>query len=739
MSTASYDVSSDLEMLRQDLEGKRLQPDWNKEPTIMELKQDFEDARYAHGSHAVEVKTWLDNLHVTGGAAPKKRKGRSSIVPRLIRKQAEWRYSALSEPFLNNDDMFRVNPVTFEDRAAAIQNQLVLNNQFNTVIDKVGFIDEYVRTAVDEGTVIVRVGWDYIEEVTKREEPVYEMRVTTDPERIEEFERYHQMMQADPVKYAALSEEDRELHEMSMQSGQPLERIQTGVEEVEDITVLKNIPTVEVCNYNNVIIDPTCEGDMTKAKFVIFSFETSLAELEADGKYQNLDAINVESTSILNEPDHHTIDDSAFQFKDKPRKKFVAYEYWGFRDIDGNGKLKPIVATWVGDVMIRLQENPYPGGELPFVVAQYLPVRKSIYGEPDGALLVDNQQILGAVTRGVIDIMGRSANGQIGMRKDALDVTNKRKFDAGLDYEFNAPVDPRNAIIEHKYPEVPRSAEFMINLQNNDAESLTGVRAFAGGISGDGLGETASAARSALDAASKRELGILRRLADGIKQIGRKMIAMNGEFLSEEEVIRITNEKFIKVRRDDLAGNFDLKLSISTAESDDQKARELSFMLQTMGNNMDVNMSKLILSDIASLRQMPELAKRIEAFQPQPDPLAQQKAQLEIQLLEAQIANEMAKARENGVDVRLKSAKAATEEAKARNLHSKSDQQDLDFVEQQGGIQHGRDMEKEDHKRGTQLDLKAADSLLAEDKETGNTSVNPVQLPDSETQQTTQP
>ncbi len=37
----------------------------------------------------------------------------------------------------------------------------------------------------------------------------------------------------------------------------------------------------------------------------------------------------------------------------------------------------------------------------------------------------------------MIDIMGRSANGQIGARKDALDITNRRKFLAGEDYEFN--------------------------------------------------------------------------------------------------------------------------------------------------------------------------------------------------------------------------------------------------------------------------------------------------------------
>jgi hypothetical protein len=49
-----------------------------------------------------------------------------------------------------------------------------------------------------------------------------------------------------------------------------------------------------------------------------------------------------------------------------------------------------------------MEENPFPDKKLPFISVQYLPTRKSIYGEPDGALLEDNQKIIGAVTRGMI-------------------------------------------------------------------------------------------------------------------------------------------------------------------------------------------------------------------------------------------------------------------------------------------------------------------------------------------------
>jgi len=685
---------------------------WDNAPTIKDLKQDLQEAKSAHDAHVTEVSTWLDNLNVTGSAKVNTPDGRSKIVPKLIRKQAEWRYASLSEPFLSTDDVFNVEPITWEDTKSAKQNELILNNQFNTKLGKVGFIDEFVRTAVDEGTVIVRLGWDYEEEIVEVDVPVFEYVPVMDQGAIEQLQRIGQLQQESPSEYNALPEEIRISFEMSMQTGQPVMPQQVGMETREEVKVLKNCPTVEVCDYRNVMVDPTCEGNLDKANFIIYSFETSLSELKKDGKYSNLDRINVTNSSVLSEPDHATHDDSSFSFKDKPRQKFVAYEYWGYWDIDNSGIVKPIVATFVGDTIIRMEENPFPDQKLPFVLVQYLPKRKSIYGEPDGALLEENQKIAGAVTRGMIDVMGRSANGQMAIRKDALDLTNRRKFDKGLDYEFNANVDPRQAFHMHTYPEIPASAQFMLQLQNMEAESLTGVKAFTSGISGQALGNTATGIRSALDATSKRELAILRRLAEGIIHIGRKIIAMNAEFLSDVEVVRVTNEEFVEIRRDDLPGNYDLRLTISTAEADNEKAQELAFMLQTMGNNMDPEMSKMILADIARLRKMPELAKKITEYQPQPDPYVEQRKQLELRLLEAQANNEQAKAEENRVDIELKSAKARTELAKSRNLDSKSDKEDLDFVRTQSGQSAQEELDKKDFDRKMQLDLKAADAML---------------------------
>lgn len=683
---------------------------WKTAPTLRELKQDLSDAKPIHQTHVAKITGWLDNLNVTGKARIKTPDGNSKIVPKLIRKQAEWRYAALSEPFLSTDDLFNVRPVTWEDRDAARQNELLLNSQINTKIDKVAFVDEYVRAAVDEGTVVVQVGWCFEEEEYTETVPQVEYRVN--PELAPLHEHLAQLKAESPSQYATdVPDELKQAHELTIENGQPIEPVILGQVEEKRTRIVKNHPTLDVCDVRNVVFDPTCMGNYDKARFAIKSFESSLSELKSEGtKYKNLDKINIGANSVLGTPDHSAPHDfQTFNFNDEPRKKFVVYEYWGYWDTTGSGKVEPIVATWVGDTLIRMEANPFPDKAIPFVVAQYLPVRKSNYGEPDGALLEDNQLVIGAVTRGMIDIMGKSANGQTGVRKDMLDTTNRRKFDKGLDYEFNANVDPRQGVFMHSYPEIPNSAQFMLQLQNMEAESITGVKSFSQGVSGQSLGNVAAGVRGALDAASKRELGILRRLSNGIVKIGRKLVSMNAEFLSEEEVIRITNEDFVKIRRDDLPGNFDLRLSISTAEEDNNKAEELAFMLQTTGPNMDPGLSKMILADIARLRKMPDLAKQIESFEPQPDPLAQEKAQLDVELLRAKIAKENAIAAHYAATSTLQGEKVNTERTKQGHMKSEKDLMDLNFVEQESGVKQERDLQKQGEQARSQGELKRLD------------------------------
>ena len=676
---------------------------WSKEPSILDLKRDFEECQTDHAKYTAKLQQWEDAFNIKPIPESTDKKVQSRINPKLIRKQYEWRCASLSEPFLSTRDLFKVNAVTQEDTARAKQNELILNYQFECKLDKVPFIDKLVRKCVKEGTVVVRTGWMFEEVEVQTEVPEWSYQYYP-MDRVEELNQYIELMQTQPDTFSTLPLDVQQSARISVQNNEAIQAIQVGTKTVTEKKPKINKPTLEICNGRNLYVDPTCEGDIDKAKFVIYSFTSCLADLKADGRYKNL---GIAARGMFEEksPYHTYTDDSHFSFSDVARKRVTVYEYFGYYDVTGDDTLTPILACWVGNTLIRLEENPFPDKKPPFVLIPYIPEDEDVRGIPDAELLEDNQKILGAVTRGVIDLLGKSANSQTGVPKGLLDATNLIRFRKGLDYEYN-PVNNPQAIYQHTFPEIPQSAMWLIQQQNSDAESLSGVKAFSNsGVSGAGLGDTAAGVRSAMDAASKREMSILRRLAHGLLKIGRKIMAMNAVWLTEQEVVRLTNGQFVPVRSDDLAGEYDLTLAISTAEADEAKSQDLGFMLQTLGNNMGMEFTQLILSEIARLKKMPELAFKIENYKPQPDPMQQQLQQLEIAKLQAEIAKLQAEAQEAMAKSQVQGAKVGVEQARAQVLQGDADLKTQKFVQDQTGESHIRELEKQDLANQGQLDL----------------------------------
>ncbi len=687
--------------------------DWTKEPVINDLKHDLQIAQSATTFISSKVSEWLAALQINNKPKDPNAK-RSQISPPLIRKQAEWRYPALTEPFLSNDDMFEVSGTTWEDTERAEQNALLLNYQFRTKMNRTKFIDKYVRKLVNEGTAVLRVGWLNQKMKVDKDVPVFEYTPLMDQASIDQLQEYINLSTENVTEFLQLDEEIQESVRVTIRSNSPTYATIVGYETVKTTKTIRNHPVIDVCNLSNLYIDPTCNGDMSKANFVIYAFDTSLSDLrKAGSRYTNLEQINVsQSTAVqASEYSSNTVS-SGLNFNDDARKKIIAYEYWGYWDIDGSGITQPIVATWVDNVLIRMELNPYPDGQLPFVVVQYLPDVEGVYGEPDAVLLEDDQKILGAVTRGVIDLMAKSAHGQTGMPKGALDATNLRKFKEGNDYEYNPTANP-SLFYQHKYPDIPQAAMYMINHCNNDAESLTGTKAFSSsGLTGSALGgstATSAAVRGVLDAATKREMSILRRLADGLIEVGRKIVAMNSLFLDESEVIRVTNSQYLTVRRDDLAGEFDLSIAISTPEADEAKAQELSFMLQTMGNSIDSSMVNMILSKIAKLRKMPDLAHAIESFKPEPDPMAIAAQEAEIAYKKAQTELLLAQAEEARAKAVLNGTKVIETESKTRKAEADAINKEIDAERKSNGVDHLEKIAEKAIDRDTNLEMKKFD------------------------------
>lgn len=672
---------------------------WASEPELHNLKSEFLACESTHGALVANINSWA-SLHK--GDLPetmKADKTRSQAQPKLVRRQAEWKYSALSEPMLSSNRLFTIKPTTGEDQEGALQNEMLLNHQFNRTMNRVAFVDDYVRSAVDEGTVIVRTGWKRETRKIKKKVDIFDYYSPNSEEEQQLIQQALEAREKDPTTFELRAASSLKAAVAYYDETQEIViAIATGQQkEIEEEQILKNSPTAEVIDPRNLRIDPTCGGDITKAMFMIYSYETTRAQLLADRValgYKNLDKVNWEAVGPLQTEYHHAQSaDTSFQFNDRSRKKVVVHEYWGMYDIHKTGQLVPIVACWLGDILIRMAENPFPDGLPPFVIVPYMPQKRSVYGESDAALLGDQQQNIGALLRGMIDILGKSAAGQTGVAAGTLDAVNKKRFENGQNYQFNPNMPAQNAILHHTYPELSSSAVNLMTILNNDAESITGTKAFSGGMSGDGYGKVAAGIRGMLDSAAKREMGILRRLVMGLVEIARKFIAMNQVFLSDKEVIRVTNtkriglerpeeqsnEEFVTINRVELQGIFDIEIDIATAEVDEAQSQDLGFMLQTMGPTLDLSMMKIILAKIARLKRMPDLEQAIMAYEPQVDPVAKKKEELEVALLETEIAEAR--------------AKTALMEAQAKKALADAGETDLDTAETEQGIRHARNLQ----------------------------------------------
>ena len=62
---------------------------WKNAPSLSDLKADLDAARSHHAAHVADVSDWIDQFNCEGKHAPIKRKGYSSVQPKIIRKQIE--------------------------------------------------------------------------------------------------------------------------------------------------------------------------------------------------------------------------------------------------------------------------------------------------------------------------------------------------------------------------------------------------------------------------------------------------------------------------------------------------------------------------------------------------------------------------------------------------------------------------------------------------------------------------
>jgi len=619
----------------------------DKKKLLQELKEDYSSAKEAKASPESKIAKW--RKYYKAKPLGNEKKGKSKYVSKDIKKLLKWQLPILLEPFVNTPEIVRCQGLTPEDVEKAKSREALLNYWFCRVFNRYNFLKKAIKLAQVESIVVVQTSWKYR---TKKETII------------------------ETIENEAGFQEERE---------------------VEITKVVENNPDAKIIKFENVFIDPTAEDG--EPEFVIIRYETTFSNLRENTSWLNQDAVERLAKKKLSDTEDEQsnselyqdrmIDeeengaDRDFETSDVSRKKIMVYEYWGKYDINEDGIAENIVCVWAEDEILKLEDNPYPDDEIPFVIFNFDEEPFSIVGESQVEDLYDKSHLITLITRGLIENIASANIGQIGIPDGALNPIEEAKFLNGQNFKFNKQFGD---IWQSNYNSLGTTPLQALDMFKRENESLSGITEIALGQQTKVLSATQA---QGLDTATNRRLNdIVVNISENlIKPILKKWLSYASEFMSETEMVTLLGNKHVPIQREDISDRVHMEMIVTTLNADDQKSRKLSFLLQTAQQGQDPNIVKMLYTKMLKLDKMYEEAEELKNYSPEPDEYTIQIKNLEIAKLEAEIEQIRTKTLQISKDAELKHYKSI-------DTKNNADIKDLEFAERINGENHKRDLDK---------------------------------------------
>lgn len=269
--------------------------------------------------------------------------------------------------------------------------------------------------------------------------------------------------------------------------------------------------------------------------------------------------------------------DGAASF-DPSRIMHWVYEVYGRYDIDGDGVSEHRIMTVIGDEIVANQENPLE--RAPFAVVTPYPGMYQLQGISIDDMIGEIQDIKTALVRQML--LNIANNNDRGAFVDQ-DSVNPDDLAADKKYKrFTSRDGKRAADIIQYEPEAPMSNLTMPFMEWLDAvkENRTGVTKYNQGLDSKSLNKTATGITAIMGAANQRVEMIARMFAEtGVVDLFRILVEMNSMYMDQEQVIRLTQDKYLMVRPDDLRGEYDLDIAAGIGAGQQQEAVQNMMLL----------------------------------------------------------------------------------------------------------------------------------------------------------------
>lgn len=628
--------------------------EWKNIPDITELNSNISSANEIN-------KYYLDRIEegrivLEGNLPPnlleKLKPNQSRVNPKIAKQQAEWAYGKLTEPFHVAQNIFKIEAFNSTTVDYSRQTESLINFHFNHSINKRHLIDQAAKSFYDNGVVIGKIGWD--------SETIEEEIITTE-EIINDLGEKDYKVTRDKVSY-----------------------------------LVENKPYITICDYDSITIDPSCRGDIDKANFVVHKYKTNKAALVKDGRYKNIDKIDLDKFNKDEFSSYGTVVQDgdnildSMDFKDDSRKLFDMVEYWGMYDIYDNGILEPILICFVGDIVVRIEVSPMPDKKLPFVAASMLIEHGSIYGEPVSLLIKDEQQIVGNLARNINDSIVET------MKKPKLihpnlfsSVNEKNRYLKGLSATTSGQVHPAQGIyVDPTDRGFDREILGYMQTLKQEAQDATGNLPMT--QSSGNKFNSANALNAFIDTVAVRESAQLGKFSQFWISVAKKFISMSYEFMEDEEIEFITGLPVV------LPPNIPrtippYSLSVTVITMSERRDKSIFFMeiLNRMGEYGDAQFNGVVLSKLAELNDSPDVAAMIMEIinRPPPEPTPEQIRAMELDFAEKESAVRMnnAQAEDYLATAQLKTSRISSEQAKTEYTYARADETNQRVIERDTG------------------------------------------------------
>jgi len=462
---------------------------------------------------------------------------RSSVISTDVADTVEWALPSLMRIFFGGEDVITIKGRQPEDdRNAEIMQQLI---NFQIQVQNPGFLVFYrwFKDALVSGLGVIKAWWE---------------RQTEDYE----FKDLFSIEEAEVLKSNSVIE---------VISEQPAENGVYVVITYRIKKTTKNQPAFTNISPDEFIFHPDA-SNIKDATFVAHRKVVTVDYLRRKAKEGLYDASAVEEAIKAGEENQVSSQDelsvvirpNQSQFtrpdaQDEARKLIKIYECYTKYDINDDGLLEDVIVTVANDVVLRLEENLY--GRPPFFVLCPILEPYEIWGKSFADILKDIQAIKTALIRQIL--VNIALNNE--PKKEVLE-TAVALEDLTLDKEF-IRVRQSGAIkplpVQPLAPWTYNFLEYIEGLKEN----RTGITRYNQGLDARSLNKTATGIQLIMGAAQQRLELVARIFAEtGIKDFFRFLVGLNQRFITEDVVIRLTNEP-ITITPDDLQGNFDLEIS----------------------------------------------------------------------------------------------------------------------------------------------------------------------------------